>query len=299
MLRRIFHIPTGHTKRHLFLNTLRSMVDNNAATTASSIAFFALFSLFPLLLILTVVSNHIFTAQDLEGVALRKVLRIFPGARSFLRENLAGMPLPSGMGLLVTTLAFVWASSWMTSLLEAALNRAWHVTHYRGFWKSRLLAFWMIAVAGGLLLLSVLITLFLSRLQRLTSQVGLDDLLIFGESGTLWRIGLGLAGVFITFLGFLITYWLVPHTEVKISEVIPGALAATVLWQGANYIFAWLVPRFNYAHIHGSLAAVVVLLTWTYTSCLILLLGAQMSALMHRVTPERLRPMAQPAVSPK
>lgn len=287
MLRQIFKIRSGHTPRHLLLNTVRSLLENSAATTASSIAFFALFSLFPLLLILTVISNYFFSAHDVGTVALQKVLRLFPGSRPFIRTSLAEMPVPSGTTVVTISLAFLWACSWMISLLEGALNRAWHVTKYRSFWRARLLALVMIASGGALLVLSVVITVFISALQRMTENLGLD--VVFGESGAVWRFGIAAAGVIMTFLGFLITYKLLPNTEVAFFEVVPGALTSTLLWQAANYLFAYVVPKFNYQHIHGSLAAVIVMLTWVYVSCLILLLGAHMSALMHRIAPEQLR----------
>jgi membrane protein len=53
----------------------------------------------------------------------------------------------------------------------------------------------------------------------------------------------------------------------------------------AKYLFAWSVNYFHYDQIYGSVGAVVAVLTWSYVSSLILLFGAQLTAVFHREHP--------------
>ena len=49
--------------------------------------------------------------------------------------------------------------------------------------------------------------------------------------------------------------------------------------------FAWSLGYFHYDEIYGSVGAVVAVLTWSYVSSLILLFGAQLTAVFHREHP--------------
>src|SRR5919199_298626 len=70
-----------------------------------------------------------------------------------------------------------------------------------------------------------------------------------------------------------------------LRDSIPGAVVAGVLWEVAKYIFASSLQYFHYDQIYGSVGAVVAVLTWSYVSSLILLFGAQLSAVFHREHP--------------
>lgn len=58
-----------------------------------------------------------------------------------------------------------------------------------------------------------------------------------------------------------------------------GSVLAIVVWLTASGAFAFYVSRFgHYNKAWGSLAAVVVMLTWLWLSSLALLLGAEVNA---------------------
>jgi membrane protein len=59
----------------------------------------------------------------------------------------------------------------------------------------------------------------------------------------------------------------------------PGAIVAVVVWLVASGLFALYVSLFgSYNKAWGSLAAVIIMLTWLWLSALALLLGAEMNA---------------------
>ena len=67
-----------------------------------------------------------------------------------------------------------------------------------------------------------------------------------------------------------------------VSEALTGAVIAGVLWEAAKFGFAYLLPYFHYDLLYGSIGAAVALLTWVYLSSIIMLFGAQFTALLHR-----------------
>ena len=59
----------------------------------------------------------------------------------------------------------------------------------------------------------------------------------------------------------------------------PGSIVAVVVWLAASGLFAVYVSVFgSYNKAWGSLAAVIILLTWLWLSALALLLGAEVNA---------------------
>jgi hypothetical protein len=76
-----------------------------------------------------------------------------------------------------------------------------------------------------------------------------------------------------------------PFRPLDQRAVLPGALLAAVLWELAKYAFAWSLHYFHYDQIYGSVGAVVAVLTWSYVSSLIMLFGAQLTAVFHREHP--------------
>ena len=79
---------------------------------------------------------------------------------------------------------------------------------------------------------------------------------------------------------FLNLYRWAPHTKVKWSQAMWGAVVATLAWQLAASAFAWFVRSglAQYQLIYGSLGTVVALMLWIYLCSWITLFGAHLSA---------------------
>ncbi len=88
-----------------------------------------------------------------------------------------------------------------------------------------------------------------------------------------------------------------PNGRVTLRDTLPGAVVAGLLWEAAKYIFAWSLQYFHYDQIYGSVGAVVAVLTWSYVSSLILLFGAQLSAVFHQEHPPPKRSQPRPGLA--
>ncbi|PYV11789.1 MAG: hypothetical protein DMG07_18410, partial [Acidobacteria bacterium] len=99
---------------------------------------------------------------------------------------------------------------------------------------------------------------------------------------SIWSLLLLALGFSFAVLVFFLIYKLMPDRRVRTVEALSGALLASVLWEAASYLFAMLVPLFNYQRIYGTMGALIGAMTWVYTSTLIMLMGAHFSAQLHR-----------------
>ena len=91
----------------------------------------------------------------------------------------------------------------------------------------------------------------------------------------------------LVFLIFALIYRLTPYAAVTWSQVLPGALLATVLFElGKTGFVVYLEKMANLQAIYGSLSSIIVLLLWLYVSALILILGAEYNIVRWRIRNE-------------
>ncbi len=258
--------------------------ENDLFTSAAAMSYFGLLTLFPALLLLLTLSNSIPAGAQM----LTQLVKIFPGSVDFLRATIRSLEDVS-TGIIISCVGVVlWAGSWVFSVIERALNRIWGTTS-RAFFHGRALTLGMIGIVGLVLLGSVLFTSLLVTLQNLASRLPLRILerwAVFSMLGSaFWQLLFVLGSILLTVSIFILVYRFMPNAQVTFRDTIPGAVVSGVLWEIAKYIFAWSLHYFHYDQIYGSVGAVVAVLTWSYFSSLILLFGAQLTAVFHREHP--------------
>jgi membrane protein len=257
-------------------------------------SYFGLMALFPTLLLLLAISNQIEAASDL----LNRAVDVYPGSRTFLRDTIRSLNAV-GPGVIVTCFIVVlWAGSWVFAVIERALNRIWRATS-RTFWHGRAITVGMIGIVGLLLALSVLITSAVVGLREVAGNLSPRQIarypILLSVGSAFWQGIFASLSYLVTLVLFIVVYRFLPKAEVSLRDTLPGAFFAGLLWEMAKYLFAWSVNYFHYDQIYGSVGAVVAVLTWSYVSSLILLFGAQLTAVFHREHPHYPTPAPAPA----
>src|SRR5206468_2157959 len=139
------------------------------------------------------------------------------------------------------------------------------------------------------------------------------NVVVTGSSGLLANAGIILGiyfgTVFIatlnlpfTFVALVILalalYLLTPENYLTIRQALPGAIFFAVGWIIATKLFQFYVGRYDrYNPTYLALASIVVLLTWMYLTCLLLLLGGKLNAILRREA-ERMRRAAPRTLDP-
>jgi membrane protein len=176
----------------------------------------------------------------------------------------------------IELVGLIWASSGMFGAVRSALNIAWDFKPQHGLLRQTLLDVGATLGLGILMVVSMAGTLLIHLLQRLTLSSGT------ALSGPL-QIAFTVAGVLlpavISFVAFLLIYREVPNAHHLTSEVWPGALVATVLFELSKHGFAFYVSHFNhYQALYGVLGGVMLFMLWVYTAAIILLIGAEFAS---------------------
>lgn len=285
----------GHTFHHFH--------DNDLFTSAAAMSYFGLLTLFPTLLLLLALSNQLAAGSDVLTAMLTRVIEVYPGSKEFLRETVRSLS-HLGTGVIVScVVVMLWAGSWVFAVIERALDRIWH-TSPRAFLRGRALMVGMIGLVGLLLSVSVLLTSAFVWLQQLSARLPLRVLervpWLATITGGFWQIILTLVSVVVTVALFVVVYRFMPNATVSVRDTLPGAITGGLLWEFSKYVFASSLQYFHYDQLYGPVGAVVAVLTWGYVSSLILLFGAQLTAVFHREHPaEPVQPSpADAAIAP-
>jgi membrane protein len=278
--RHSFGVRNRSPWRSMLGHALHQFHENDLFTSAAAMSYFGLMALFPALLLLLAISNKLAAGSQM----LAQAVDVYPGSARFLRETIGGFS-QIGVGAIITCVVLVlWAGSWVFAVVERAVNRIWG-TVSRTFLHGRALTIGMVGLVGLLLSVSVLITSALVALREVANRLSPRQIerytLLASVGSAFWQIVFFAASYAATVALFVLVYRFMPRAAVTWRDTLPGAFLAGLLWELAKYIFAWSLGYFHYDQIYGSVGAVVAVLTWSYVSSLILLLGAQMTAVFH------------------
>jgi membrane protein len=248
--------------------TYKGFLKHQGHANAAAIAYYTLFSLFPLTLLLISLGSLVLNSEEAQGAALALVRGYLPAAVGLVRGNIQRVLELRGRATIIGVVGFVWAASGVFGGLSRAINRAWDLHRPRPPWAERALALGMVLLIALLFFLSIFSTAAFEVVSRLSTVILFEPV----WTGLSTRI---LPYIF-TVLLFSFLYRVLPHARVAWTEVLPGALLASLAWEVAKYGFTLYLTSFAaYNLLYGSVAAVIALLLWSYISGVIILLGAE------------------------
>jgi membrane protein len=266
--------------RSMLGHALHQFHENDLFTSAAAMSYFGLMALFPALLLMFAISNKLAAGSQL----LTHAVDVYPGSSKFLRDTIEAFSDISVGAVATCVVVVFWAGSWVFAVIERALNRIWGTTS-RTFLHGRALTVGMVGLVGLLLASSVLVTSFLVALREMAGRLSprqIERYTLLGSVGSaFWQVLFAVLSYLVTVALFVLVYRFMPKAAVTLRDTLPGAFVAGLLWEIAKYIFALSLHYFHYDQLYGSVGAVVAVLTWSYVSSLILLFGAQLTAVFH------------------
>ncbi len=237
---------------------------------AGELSYFILLSLFPLLFVILQVISYMPINQD---ALLEFLYQYVPIEAMTIIETLINQIInqPSRGVLSVGLIGTLWTTSRGSKAIIRGMNRAFHVKEDRPFWKVGLMSLLIVIGIIFVVIFSLLIPVFGERILNLLYQI--FDITIFSSS-----LKFGVVRVIVTFIVlyccFTVAYYIIPNQHVSLREVRPGSLFATAGWMATSFLFSFYVENFaNYSATYGSIGSIIVLMTWIYLSCIVLILG--------------------------
>ena len=273
-IRRIDGFQQGHAVLAFPIAVFKKFGDDQAGNLAALIAYYGFFSMFPLLLtFVSLLGLVLRNNPDLQASILSSALRDFPVIGEQIARNVHALT-GSGITLAIGIAGTLWAGLGVTNAAQNAMNKIWDVPRksWPNFFKSR---------GRGLLMLAILGTLTIG-------STFLSGLAASGGTGGL-GVALGIVASFVVNLAlFLIAFRVLTVRDLTWGDVLPGALAAAVVWTGMQSLGGYYVTHQikNASDVYGTFALVIGLLVWLYLGAQITLLCAEINV----VRKERLWP---------
>jgi membrane protein len=264
----------------IVLRAARETLDDHAPNLAAAMAYYAFLAIPSLLLVavggfsLAAGPDAISTIVDkLSGVVPREALRLIDDALTRVTEQQASSGIT--MAVVGAVLA-LWSLSGAMQTLMWALNAVYERDETRGFVRRRVTALAMVVLmlvaftlAFGLLVLGPHVS---GWVGSAVDAEALVQWLWWTAQWPVLIVGLLLAFATILYLG--------PNVDhPRWSFLTFGTVLAVLVWLLGSGAFALYASRFGtYDKTWGSLAAVIVMLTWLWLSSLALLFGAEVNA---------------------
>lgn len=259
-------------------------------TFASSIAYYGLLSLFPFFLLAFSILASV-TSTEADRLAIFNfVLRYFPQQFKFVTEQLTAMQTNQLRLGLAGSVLMVWAAMGVFGAVTSAVNHAWGVEKQPSYFKHKLISLLMLATAGLLMLVGLLLISAMNVVEAHWFAVMLDlapalkDLQNFA-----WQSSTTI--LFICVVGLV--FYFVPNAKVRFRDVWVGAVLTGLLWRLALSGFSMYLTNASRLSVHGTIEGVIAFLLWVYVSAVIFLYGAEVTAAYARL--RRHRPDEIPA----
>jgi membrane protein len=143
-----------------------------------------------------------------------------------------------------------------------------------------------VGIAGMLLAAAALMVLGPQVMSWVAGQIGMEDFIV-----TLWTILRWPVIIILMMMAVALIYYVMPDVEQQFRFISPGSVLAVVVWIIASLGFGYYVKTFaNYSAMYGSIGAIIVLLLYFYISAAVLLLGAEMNAVIEHMSSEGKNP---------
>jgi membrane protein len=241
----------------------------------AQLAYFFLLSFFPLIIFLVTLLPYLNLKRERIFEFLQNVIpeQVYSMVEDILTEVLNNQ---NGGLLSIGILATVWSASRGVDALMKGLNKAYDVEGRAGF-INRL---WSLLFTVSLVIVILLALIFPIFGQQISN-------LIFGQLGVestmekLFTYVRWITPPLLIFLLLWVMYWIVPNTSprLKILNVLPGAIFATLGWLVLTYGFSFYISNFgNFSATYGSIGGVIILMLWLYFTGMILIFGGLLNA---------------------
>ena len=263
------------------VRTWKEAGDDNVGLIAAGVAFYGFLALVPLLGAI-VLSYGIVAEPATVMRNMTQLTSVMPtDAAKLIGEQLMNVVKTSdgkkGLGLLLALGLALFGARNGAGAIITSLNIAYEEQEKRGFVRLNLLALAMTAAAVLVAVVAMVAIAALGHLEDLLPTLP-GWVAVIGKIVT--YLVLALAGA----AGAATLYRFGPsRDQASWVWLTPGSVFAAIGWLLLTIGFGIYVAHFgNYNATYGSLGAVVVLLTWLYLSCYILVFGAEINSEFER-----------------
>jgi membrane protein len=258
---------------------VKSFLDDDMVTYAAALSYHLTLALFPFTIFMLTLLGTLGLSDFFDRLLNQARVALPPDAFDLLARVIGEIRGQPREGLLSASILFaLWAASTGMRSVMNALDVAYDVEETRPAWKR-----YPLSILYTIGLVAIVVAAAAFRLigpwaaQRFAIQLGLTTAVT-----TLWAWLHWPVLVLLLLLVVALIYYLGPNVDQPFRYVTPGSISAVVVWILASLGFSVYVENFgNYGATYGSLGGMIVLLLYLFVSSAVLLLGAEINAVIH------------------
>lgn len=214
-------------------------------------------------------------------VLLKSFLPPDPKVQDILDSAMASVVVTGSSGLLAKAgiILGIYFGTVFIATVSRALSQMHGVREDRHWWSKYIISFFMLFWFGIVIVTSFNAIVFGERLAGI-AEVNFQ--LSFPLQAWIATLTLPFTAVALVFLA-LVLYLYTPENYLTVRQALPGAIFFAIGWIIATKLLQLYVGRYDrYNPTYLALASIIMLLTWMYLTCLLLLLGGKLNAILRR-----------------
>lgn len=251
---------------------------NEINSKAAEMSFYLLLSIFPFLIFTISIIVYIPTFHLNKSILIIK--NVIPESAFNIILSIINSAIENkSLGFLILSFIFtLWTSSRGIRSLIRWMNKSYNVKETRSFFNICIISF-IFTVSILVLIFSSIILLIYGELigYFIFNLIGLNSIFIY-----IWNILRYMVGVSTLIIILINLYKYTPNKKIKIEEVIPGSIVATLVWLFISFFYSYYTNNYsNYEIIYGSIGGIIVLITWLYLSSWSILIGLEINVRLY------------------
>jgi len=262
---------------------------DNTTGLAAQMAYTLLVALAPMLLFLWHLLG-LFGTDPAKLHGIFNVLKSFmppdPKVQDILDAAAANVVVTGSSGLLANAgiLLGIYCGTVFIATISKALSHTYGVTEPRNWWSKYIISFLLLFWFGIIILVCFNAMVFGETLAGI-AEVNFQ--LTVPLQQWVAALNLPLTAIALVILALWL-YLLTPENYLTFRQALPGAIFFSVGWITVTKLFQLYVARYSrYDATYLALASIIILLTWMYLTCLFLLLGGKLNAILRREREKR------------
>ena len=256
---------------------------NKLTQAAGYLTYSTMLAIVPLIMVVFSIFSAFPVFNEVTGALKEFIFTNFaPSASDMVGQYIDEFVNNSKKMSAVGIISLIVVALMLINSIDRTLNSIWHDTETRPIFTSFAI-YWLILTLGPLLVgVSIAASTYVKAMF---------------ESAASFSFGLKLLS-FVPFLStwfiFTMIYMVVPNKKVSIKHSAAGALIAAVFFTLGKQAFAWYIVTFpSYQLIYGAMATLPIMLLWIQLSWTVVLLGAQLAAVLAEVRSKKMMNLEQ------
>ena len=269
-----------HSWRDVLMHVYENIGRHRILAIAAGVTFYALLAIFPAIAAIVTVYG-LFADTGTISSQLNSLAGVLPGgALQVIGDEVTritnGPPSSLSITLVVSLVISLWSANAGMKAIFDALNVVYNAEEKRSFIK--------LNAVSLAFTLSAIVFLLAAMASVVVVPIVLNYLSIRSDLAPALALARWPLMFVIVVFALSVVYRFGPdREEAQWRWITWGSGFAAVAWLAASLLFSWYAANFgSYNATYGSLGAVIGFMTWMWLSTIVILIGAEIDAVMER-----------------